>query len=136
MNLSFVLITWSLSRLQSTLPTYEEATRQNGGFAPGRMQRPHWPSLGMRRTRNSPNPDLGNRQGSLWVLITFYYAYQHFLYFVCNLMFLTVVIISGNLNLFRDNRLQKTQNRFWIKRFFLICFLWFWFFYIQMWSYY
>lgn len=53
--------------LQSALPTYEEATRERTGFTSNRLQRPHWPSLGGRRSRNSPNPDGGyvTRQGSL-----------------------------------------------------------------------
>ncbi|XP_065158267.1 sushi domain-containing protein 4-like [Atheta coriaria] len=54
---------------QSGLPTYEEATRdRSGGIGAqaARLQRPPWPSLAGRRSRNSPNPDnmLFTRQGS------------------------------------------------------------------------
>lgn len=53
---------------QSSLPTYDEATRERGpGLTVNRLHRPHWPNLAGRRSRNSPNPDIVHvtRHGSL-----------------------------------------------------------------------
>ncbi|KAJ8919258.1 hypothetical protein NQ315_003841 [Exocentrus adspersus] len=68
-RLALIAFADGVQRSQNFLPSYDEAVRSERGatLSATRPHRPHWPNLaGGRRTRNSPNPEVGHvtRHGS------------------------------------------------------------------------